>query len=353
MNEILDLARNDNVPHYTEDKTMKSLSAVIAALAAIACISLTSPTGAATVTGQNGFTASAYPNLLAGSTATGGGTGINQITPAPGVEDDNAYARLRKDSAGNPTDGYFQYTATSPFTAGTVVSWRPVGGGGAGTLGNAHVKLGATEVQNLPDNDCKVVTTTLPEGGITTDTVRIEYPNGLGVYNATTSISDINEIQVFPDRLSLITGITVTDNSPVYWSSPSAMFDDLMNNGWFPSAQTSPARRYVELDLGDTRTVGVIVIDAEGGADPLDLQYWTGSAWTTFANVTYAANEIIALKIDGGVTTSQLRLDLGSGANMRGYQEALLFEVLAPAIPEPASLALLGLGLLLTRRQRG
>ncbi|OPZ26892.1 MAG: hypothetical protein BWZ02_01848 [Lentisphaerae bacterium ADurb.BinA184] len=307
-------------------------------------------TSAATITGQNGWSVQSYANVLAGSQGSFGGTGVTDggAPVGNGVDGhDHTFTQLRDESTQNVYDAYFEYVASQPFKAGTVITWRP---NDARVTGNAIVSLGGTVVQDLPDADTTITATPLANP-IETDTLRIAYPNGLGTYNASLYASDLTEAQIFPDALTPIAGVAIGGYSPVWWGgTPARMIDGKVMNGWCPSAA---ADRYVVLDIPGDPTIGAIVLAADLGTDPIDLQFWDGSQYVTFAHVEYEANEIFALRVPAGIQTSQIRFTLGNGPDTQVCYEAMFFEVSTVPEPSVACLLLCGSGVLLRGGRRG
>jgi len=129
-------------------------------------------------------------------------------------------------------------------------------------------------------------------------------------------------------------------------------------NAWCSGETAEP--HWVQLTWADPVLIGEVTVDHIGAgnsayaalntADYL-VQTWDGSDWITNASVIgNTANTTVS--IFDAVTTTQLRLYVTKAAQMDGgdYDMARILEIGA-AVPEPMTVALLGLGGLLVRRR--
>jgi hypothetical protein len=311
--------------------------------AAIAVVALWVAPGLtqATVVGTNGYVTANMENLLSSAvpSTTGVGSPTNGQNHAGELADGNvSFARLRITTAsGNPTDGVFHLDRNG-MEIRTLVTMRA----GGPSLGVAHVNVGATnDVQVLPTNS-GVITTTSLNSAIVANSVTISYPTGLGDLGGNLYVSDMYETMAYSEKLTQITGISVTAQSPGFSVPPSSLYDGNIDNPWYAEGGAAyTGERFVEANLPSTKNIGAIVlINGNSGVSTYTahLQRWTGTGWETFADAAETPGAITSFTIDGGVTTSKIRILVDAGAQFRGFSEVMLFE--QQAIPEPSTLGL-------------
>lgn len=318
---------------------MRSLPNIRTVVIVLAVFLVAAPCRAATVvSGANGYTVTVYSNLFAGATETEGGTLSSSKAGLADYSAANFYFGRLQNNSSNVFDGYMQLKRSSSVSIGTLITYRPVTGGSAGSMGNANVWLGGTLVQNLPDgkSNCKIVATNFAP--IVTDTLKITYTNGLGFYGSgTIYISDMFEVLAFGQVMTQVHP-TVPSSSPLFFSRGRATVDDLLNNAWMPQGTNSTPSaytdsRYIEFTFTKSLNLSAIIIsfdtDAMFAGETLNLRTWNGTGWTTFGTVSGTAGSGI-LPLQVNLKTDHVRFDMGVGRQWRGIQEVTFFFVVPP-----------------------
>ncbi len=327
----------------------------------LACLAACCETRAFTFTQGPGISASSYANPFdPNGDGVRTGTEASTVTAGPigggtageAVSLDNVVNRHDSRSGANAgagriqgtaSQGYMQWVASAPFTAGTVVSAQHVGASFTPAMAFT-LKLDGTTVQTGTGtaNSHDIRVTTLAPAPVTT--LRNETNMCIWGGATGTTYADMQEILVLPDPLARI---PATVSGTAGGGGVGTVYDlngDTAANQWY----TSTASAYFQLDFGAPTTVQALVLANWENIPIADLTIRKDGAGgaVLLSGVQLVGNgnygDFAALRFNTSVTTSALRFEFNNaGGTSVGMREVIAFSV----VPEPASALLLGLAL--------
>jgi hypothetical protein len=173
------------------------------------------------------------------------------------------------------------------------------------------------------------------------------------VTDGTTSYAVMQEILAIPDQLTPITGNTAVADSSIGGLGASRAVDGKAATEW--AAADGVAGHTLTITLGTpSSSVGAILFEGQPGTGRITTfdVYFDSDLSPTITGVTLLDGDTAVLKLTTPRTASSMKLLFGAenAGDVTAIEEVMPMTL--AAVPEPASLSLLGLGALALLRRR-
>jgi hypothetical protein len=347
---------------------------LIVASAALAVLVLANARAeAATITGQNGYTASLYGNPFdpnndgvgTGTEATaitagsiGGGSVVVEV-PIAGVvsqrdtrgEGNSGTGRIRSDDPDGAgpltpaTSGYMKIVAAAPFTAGTVIAQQSAPSYFfAGLDYNLLLDGNSIQSRTTASNTQPIVVTSLGTMS-TVQTLQLNMSMKPATGRGSSTFGAMNEVLILPDSFHEVSATASTPDATQFGEVVTNLNNHSGLTGWFSSSATASAT----LTFSGTKTIQALVMSSYENT-PVSFDIYN-DANLKVASGSLAGDglgDFVGVHFLTPVTTSSLKFVL-TGGNATGFTEIIPFE-----LPEPTSmgLVLVGGALMALKRRR-